>query len=457
MKNIKLAVIALITLVSTYNVNAQDSNNPWAISIGVNAVDVRGSNDFTSVVEDHLGTGDWNLLPTISRITAERYLEDGFTLQLAGSMNRVTHVTMEDDADLVHTSIDVNLKYGLDAFVAKIFGNSTRYFSPFVYLGGGYTALDGEGEGVLNYGFGFNVWLSETVGLVYQSGTKQEFKDVVPTHFQHSLGIVVKFGGKDSDGDGVYDKYDSCPEVAGLKEFNGCPDSDGDGIIDGEDACPSVAGLATLNGCPDADADGIADKDDMCPNAKGTKANNGCPDTDGDGIVDKDDNCVSVAGPRANGGCPWPDTDGDGVLDKDDNCKNEVGPASNGGCPEPVITKVAEKKMGEFAKTILFNSSRSSFKSGSTDKLDGIVGIMKEFSKATFLIEGHTDSTGSVSLNEKLSAKRAAAVKDYLVQNGIDASRLESKGYGESNPIDSNKTRAGRANNRRVEIKVTNE
>ena len=80
----------------------------------------------------------------------------------------------------------------------------------------------------------------------------------------------------------------------------------------------------------------------------------------------------------------------------------------------------------------------------------------KAFSKATFLIEGHTDSTGSVSLNEKLSAKRAAAVKDYLVQNGIDASRLESKGYGESNPIDSNKTRAGRANNRRVEIKVTN-
>ena len=103
------------------------------------------------------------------------------------------------------------------------------------------------------------------------------------------------------------------------------------------------------------------------------------------------------------------------------------------------------------------NSSRSSFKSGISDKLDAIVGIMKEFSKATFLIEGHTDSTGSVSLNDKLSTKRANAVKDYLVQNGIDASRLETKGSGESNPIDSNKTRAGRANNRRVEIKVTNE
>ena len=457
MKNIKLAVIALFTLVATYNVNAQDSNNPWAISIGVNVVDVRGSDDFTSVIEDHLGTSDWNLLPTISRITAERYLEDGFTLQLAGSMNRITTVSQPDDADLTHASFDVNLKYGLDALVAKIFGNSKRYFSPFVYLGGGYTALDGEGEGMLNYGFGFNVMLSETVGLVYQSGTKQEFKDIVPTHFQHSLGIVMKFGGKDSDGDGIYDKYDSCPGVAGLKEFNGCPDSDGDGVIDGEDACPSVAGLATLNGCPDADADGIADKDDMCPNAKGTKANNCCPDTDGDGIVDKDDKCASTAGPRANGGCPWPDTDGDGVLDKDDNCKSEVGPASNGGCPEPVITKVAEKKIGEFAKTILFNSGRASFKSGISDKLDGIVTIMIEFSKATFVIEGHTDSTGSETLNEKLSAKRAAAVKNYLVQNGIDVSRLESNGFGESNPIDSNKTRAGRANNRRVEIKVTNE
>ena len=197
MKNIKLAVIALFTLVSTYSVNAQDSNNPWAISIGVNAVDVRDGGDFSGMLKDHLKTQDWNFLPTISRITAERFLEDGFTLQLAGSMNRVTNVTMEDDADLVFTSLDVNLKYGLDAFVAKIFGNSTRYFSPFVYLGGGYTALDGEGEWVLNYGFGINVWLSETVGLVYQSGTKQDFKGIVPAHYQHSLGIVVKFGGKD--------------------------------------------------------------------------------------------------------------------------------------------------------------------------------------------------------------------------------------------------------------------
>ena len=194
----------------------------------------------------------------------------------------------------------------------------------------------------------------------------------------------------------------------------------------------------------------------MCPNDKGTVANNGCPDTDGDGVVNKDDKCPTVAGPAANAGCPWPDTDGDGVLDKDDSCKNEVGPASNNGCPEPVISSVAEKKMGEFAKTILFNSGKTTFKAGVSDKLDGIVKIMNEFPEANFVIEGHTDNTGSSALNLRISEKRAIAVRDYLVKQGIATARLDAKGYGEGGPIDTNDTRAGRANNRRVEIKVTN-
>lgn len=458
MKRLKLALMALFALVIFSNVNAQDSDNPWAISIGVNGIDThRAGGENSKFLNDMFFLGDSNILPSISRVTAERYLGDGFSVQIAGSFNRVRQVNDPNDADLRHYSLDANFKYDLDGLIDKIFGNSTQYFNPFIYVGGAYTELEDVSERMLNYGLGFNVWFSESLGIVYQGGAKVEFSDNIPTHFQHSLGLVFKFGGVDTDGDGIYDKKDACPEVAGLAEFNGCPDSDEDGIIDGEDACPNVAGLATLNGCPDADADGIADKDDMCPNDKGTKANNGCPDTDGDSIVDKDDKCVNQAGPKANGGCPWPDTDGDGVLDKDDDCKNEVGPASNKGCPEPVITEVAEKQIGEFAKTILFNSGRASLQSQVPERLDGIVTIMQEFSKATFMIEGHTDSTGSNSLNDKLSAKRASAVKDYLVKNGIDASRLESKGYGESNPIDTNKTRAGRKNNRRVEIKITNE
>jgi len=458
MKHLKTAMIALFTFVMVANVNAQDSDNPWAITLGVNTVDFYpASGSFTDNFRDLLGNADWNVIPSISTLSATKYLERGFSLQLMGSLNKITNMNGLNDADFMYYSLDANVRYDVNKLVEWTFGSSTKYFDPFVYLGGTYTSADGKGEGMLNVGLGFNTWLKENVGITFQTGTKKGFSGDVAAHFQSSLGLTFKFGGKDTDGDGVYDKDDSCPDVAGLAAFNGCPDADGDGVQDSKDSCPNVAGLAALNGCPDADGDGIADKDDMCPNEKGSSANRGCPDSDGDGVVNKDDKCPNVAGPAANGGCPWPDTDGDGVLDKDDNCKNEVGPASNGGCPEPVITEVAEKKMGEFAKTILFNSSRSSFKSGSADKLDGIVGIMKEFSKATFIIEGHTDSTGSVSLNEKLSAKRAAAVKDYLVQNGIDASRLESKGYGETNPIDSNKTRAGRANNRRVEIKVTNE
>lgn len=462
MKQLKLAVIAMFTLVTVSNVTAQDSNNPWAISIGVNAVDVRSGGDFSQKLKDYYGTSDWNLFPMLSRITAEKYLSDGFTLQLAGSVNSIerTYISSafpNSEDKLTYFSIGANLKYDLDGLIEKVFGGTTQYFNPFIYAGGGYASIDSSGEGVFTYGFGFNVWLSETVGLVYQSGTNQEFANRVPSHYQHSLGVVFRFGGTDTDGDGLYDKEDACPEVAGLKEFNGCPDSDGDGIKDEDDACPNVAGLASLNGCPDSDEDGIADKDDMCPNEKGTKANNGCPDTDGDGVVDKDDKCASVAGPAANGGCPWPDTDGDGVLDKDDNCKNEVGPASNNGCPEPVIAEVAKQQLTEFAKTILFNSGRSAFKTGVSDKLDGMVLIMIEYPKATFMIEGHTDSTGPDALNQKLSDKRAAAVKDYLVKKGVDASRLESKGFGEANPIDTNDTRAGRANNRRVEVKVTNE
>jgi len=89
-------------------------------------------------------------------------------------------------------------------------------------------------------------------------------------------------GGKvDSDNDGIADEKDACPNVAGLKIYNGCPDTDGDGIVDGDDACPSAAGSRDLMGCPDGDGDGIADKDDMCPSTAGTL--NGCPDGDGDG------------------------------------------------------------------------------------------------------------------------------------------------------------------------------
>ena len=453
MKQLKLAVLALFTLMTLSNVNAQDENNPWVIGFGTNIVDFYGSGNFGDHVKDHLGNSDWNFLPSISRLTVDKYLDKGFSLQFAGTMNKIDFLEMEGDVDEFYYSLGLNVKYDLNNLVGE-----TAWFDPFVSLGGEYVSFGGQGkEGMLVAGAGFNVWFNDNLGVNFQTASKFGFADKVKDHIQSSLGLVIKFGGKDTDGDGIYDKNDACPDVAGLAEFNGCPDADGDGIKDSDDACPNVAGLASMNGCPDSDGDGVADKDDMCPNDKGTKANKGCPDSDGDGVLDKDDKCPTTAGPAANGGCPWPDTDGDGVLDKDDNCVNEVGPASNMGCPEEVITKEAAQVINFTAKSILFNSGKATFKPGVTDQLDAIVKIMNDFPKANFVIEGHTDSTGSAALNLRISEKRALAVRDYLTKNGVDKSRLEAGGFGEEYPIDTNSTRAGRAKNRRVDIKVVND
>jgi|TARA_B110000459_G_scaffold9635_1_gene9839 outer membrane protein OmpA-like peptidoglycan-associated protein len=451
MKHLKLAIIALFTLAIVGSANAQDANNPWVVGFGINSVDIQngkfGSEEF---FKDAFDTSDLNILPSISRISAEKYLEKGFTLQLAGTLNKVTYVNMTDDSDYIYFSVGALVKYDLN----HLFGE-TGWFDPYVGIGGDFVDADDKSELMATGAVGFNVWFNENLGLNFQHGWKKGFNNNIANHFQSTAGLVIKFGGKDTDGDGVYDKFDACPEIAGLVAFKGCPDSDGDGIKDSDDACPNVAGLATMNGCPDADADGIADKDDMCPNAKGTKANKGCPDTDGDGVVDKNDKCPTAAGPVANGGCAWPDTDGDSILDKDDKCPNVAGVASEGGCPE-IISNEAQMGMNSFAQAILFKLESASFESGVTDMIDGMLAIMNEYPQAEFAIKGFTDNSGSVSGNLKLSNSRANAVKDYLIANGIPAARLTAVGFGQDSPIASNKTRAGRVQNRRVEVKVTN-
>ncbi|WP_339661006.1 OmpA family protein [uncultured Polaribacter sp.] len=450
MKQLKMAVIALFTLVAVSNVNAQDSNNPWAVSFGANVVDFYGGNDFGDQVKDLFGNKDWNILPSISRISAEKYLDKGFTLQLAGSLNKITWMRSENDSDVLYYSLGANVKYDLN----NLIGDTSQWFDPFVYLGGDFVSVDSSSEGMLNGGVGFNTWFNENLGLTFQTGTKKGFADNVRAHYQSTLGLVVKFGGKDTDGDGVYDKDDACPEVVGLKEFNGCPDADGDGIKDSDDACPNVAGLAAMNGCPDSDGDGVADKDDMCPNAKGTKANKGCPDSDGDGVVDKDDKCPNVAGPVANNGCPWPDTDGDGVLDKDDKCKDEAGPASNNGCPE-AMSEGEIASLAEYSKGLEFAFDRAEINKKTAEKLDKIYEIIKPTKNITFVIEGYTDSIGDAGYNQYLSERRAVSAKEYLVKKGIDAAILETKGFGEKNPIANNRTNKGRKENRRVDVKLT--
>jgi len=457
MKNLSRLLFAMLLVLGYSNVNAQDENNPWQITIGANAVDAFPSGDGAPLGEtfgdEFFNAGDhWNILPSLSTISVSKYLSNGFSFGVTGSLNKI-----ENWGDKVNTvpeevnKVDDWSYYGVDGTIKYNFLQNTT-IDPFVGVGGGYTWIDEIGAGTVNGTLGTNIWFNENIGLTLQTSYKHAFEDYLQTHFQHSVGVSIRFGGTDTDGDGVYDKDDACPDVPGLEAFNGCPDTDGDGIEDSKDECPNEAGTAELNGCPDTDGDGVADNKDKCPTVAGLAALAGCPDADGDGVTDAEDKCPNQAGPSANNGCPWPDTDGDGVLDKDDKCPKVKGTVANSGCPE--VTAEVQKQLNEYAKTILFDTGKSTIKKQSEAVLSDIIKILREYPNSKFTVEGHTDSVGSETLNQRLSDSRANAVKEYLVKNGIDAFRLSALGYGESKPIDTNKTRAGRANNRRVEINL---
>ena len=426
MKRIKISLASLALIATVSSVQAQDENNKWSIGFGVNTVDIRTPHDFGQFLKDWGGPSDLNVLPAITKLSVARYIGAGFSAEVDGSLNKIKKGFNGVSQDESFWNANLQVKYAL----RRLFTTESGWFDPYLKLGGGYTSYKSEyakedGGVKLLAGGGINFWFTDHLGLNVQTGYNHGFQKDGTDYFQHSAGIVIKFGAKDTDKDGIPDKDDACPDVAGPKEFNGCPDTDGDGIADKDDACPEVAGLKEFNGCPD---------------------------TDGDGVPDKDDKCPDVAGPAENGGCPWPDTDGDGVLDKDDQCVNEAGPASNNGCPEP--NDDDQKRLNQYAKTILFDTGKATIKFQSAEVLNQIINVLKKFPKSRFRIEGYTDSTGKKAKNITLSQNRADAVKIYLIQGGIASDRLESIGYGPEKPIASNKTRKGRELNRRVEINL---
>jgi OOP family OmpA-OmpF porin len=231
-------------------------------------------------------------------------------------------------------------------------------------------------------------------------------------------------------------------------------DRDKDGVPDSVDECPDVAGPAELHGCPDTDGDGIPDKDDKCPNQKGVAKYNGCPipDTDGDGINDEEDKCPLVAGVARYQGCPIPDRDGDGVNDEEDKCPDLAGDPNNHGCP--IVKEEVRKRVNYAAQHIFFATASYTLLKKSFSGIDEIAGLMNKEPGLKLYIDGYTDNTGRPEKNQLLSDHRAGAVKTYLLSKGIAPERIISTGHGPSNPIDDNKTAAGRARNRRVELKL---
>lgn len=218
---------------------------------------------------------------------------------------------------------------------------------------------------------------------------------------------------------------------------------------------PSVV-PATPPPVVDSDGDGIVDTIDKCPSASGLPANAGCPDLDGDndGVVDRLDKCPMEAGIKENEGCADKDSDGDGIVDRLDKCPTEPETKNqfqdDDGCADEVPKAVAQFS-GAIAG-IVFAPNRTEITTATRPVLDQAVAVLKEHTSVRLQIEGHTDNAGPAEQNRALSQQRADAVRQYMIDKGIDGSRLTAVGFGPDKPVADNKTPDGRAKNRRVEF-----
>ncbi|MBL9102551.1 MAG: OmpA family protein [Myxococcales bacterium] len=235
-------------------------------------------------------------------------------------------------------------------------------------------------------------------------------------------------------------------------------DPDRDGFLDPNDKCPKLAGVAP-DGCPaiDSDKDTFLDNVDKCPFEPGV-APDGCPppDRDKDGFLDFDDKCPDEPG-VAPDGCPLPpDTDCDGIIDKDDTCpfvpETYNGFEDRDGCPDKLPEKVVYD--GRPIEGIYFETNSDKIQKKSQKTLDATVAVLKEFPSVRIEISGHTDDVGNDEFNLDLSRRRAESVKTYLVDKGVESSRVETVGYGRTKPIAEGKTAKARAKNRRIEFRV---
>ncbi len=266
----------------------------------------------------------------------------------------------------------------------------------------------------------------------------------------------------DADGDGVADDQDHCPntEAGAEVDASGCPlDTDEDGVPDYMDKCPGtpIGTSVDENGCAlDADGDGVMDDNDRCPGTPQGVAvdSQGCPlDTDGDGVPDYLDKCGETPSSARvdDKGCPL-DTDGDGIPDHLDQCPEVAGVASNNGCPE--IKQETKQLFKKALNGIQFETGKSKILKSSYPILNDIAKTMKDNPDYKLYIKGHTDNVGDAQMNLKLSKDRAEEVLKYLKDQGVEADRMHSEGFGDTRPVAPNDTNANRAKNRRVEFEV---
>lgn len=434
-------------------------------------------------------------------ISASRYLSKYFDLSLAFSRGELGYTDLSRRATVLNPNHFLIRHNTGNIAVRFHFTKPTAFIRPYLLAGAGliwYEAVYSLPKehfifSMPTVGGGFSFQFGSVVSLRLQESflfTRADHIDGITAgendmELFHTLALTFNLGKqKDTDNDGVADKKDNCEntpsgisvdefgcpldkdkdgvadyldaciDVAGLPSLKGCPDTDMDGITDKDDRCPTVFGPVELNGCPDSDKDGIADVNDKCPGTKtGYKVDgSGCAiDSDEDGLVNEEDACPDLAGELVFKGCP--DTDKDGIADNEDRCPTAKGSIENKGCPE--IPKVDIQKITLIAGKIYFETNSDKLKLISNSALDDLAEILKRNEGINLTIEGHTDSDGEDEYNVKLSQERTQSVKNYLISKGISEERLIPIGYGETKPIADNKTNAGKAKNRRVELKTS--
>ncbi len=397
-----------------------------------------------SSLSDILSKQQWTKIQEMTPGLTLQYL-DGLTenIDFAGSLGGTYTKYAFYPKSGIAPSVNAKLLVEADANINVKLLTDKHVLVPYLTLGVGASMYGGTyfaAQG--NTGMGLQVSLGEGTMLNTQFLYRPAVSVLAVNHIAYSVGIASPLKErkapvlvtpppppppveKDTDGDGILDKDDKCPTVAGTPKYQGCPipDTDGDGINDEQDKCPTVKGIAKYQGCP-------------------------IPDTDGDGVNDEEDKCPTVAGVARLQGCPVPDTDGDGVNDEEDKCPTVKGSAANFGCPE-----LKEKYNFSYDK-VKFITGSAILTKPSKVELNKVVLALNENPTLKVKIEGHTDNTGTDKINIPLAIKRANSVKTYFLSKKVAAARLMTEGFGSSKPMADNATPAGRAQNRRVEFKI---
>ena len=467
---VTLQAVALVGLAAPHG-QAQTADRKTAISLFGSASQYKGSlgEDFWKWDRNRYGGG----------LGINRYLTPGLDLGLQGS-----YVKLEGSQSAATnfstkvTTVNLALKLKLNNGWAL---KENAVVQPYLLVSPGVAFMNREAvvRGLsandkttyldLFGAAGINFRLSDAVGLFVQTGQhiplnanidgepirdSDKFDD---RFLQHTVGLNIAFGKpKDTDGDGVPDRKDKCPNTpTGVAvDPNGCPiDTDQDGVPDYQDKCPTEKGLATLEGCPDRDGDGVRDGDDACPDTPGKPALKGCPDADNDGVIDQNDKCPDTpAGTQVDAnGCPLVlDQDKDGVLDNVDKCPDT--PAGTRvdsvGCPMAIDPSLLKLQV-----PIKFRTNSTVIERSSYPTANRIAQAMKTHPDYQLRIIGYADSRGTDEYNQGLSERRAEAVKRYFTDKGVETGRIITEGRGETEPAAPNTTPAGMSKNRRVEFK----